>query len=179
MVVRTLERDDLISDVAFGEAFELFFVVLFVYAGAKIELQGLGDVAWVALLLVVMRVLAKVCSVFGLAYGQGQPPHAAAATGLLLVPMAGLAIGLAQTADSLFALEAAQLNVLVLAAVAILETIGPPIAAAAFRLAGEAGQAGGMATEEAHEVASAASEKTLESAPDTPRKIHPDKPATD
>ncbi len=56
--------------------------------------------------------------------------------------MAGLAIGLAQTADSLFALEAAQLNAIVLASVAILETIGPPIAAYAFHLAGETGKLG-------------------------------------
>lgn len=137
VVVRTLERDDLISDVAFGEAFELFFIMLFVYAGAKIQLGELQEVGWIALALVITRIAAKWLTVFGIAGLQHVPPRAAAASGLLLVPMAGLAIGLAQTADTLFALEAAQLNALVLAAVAILETIGPPIAAWAFRLAGE------------------------------------------
>ncbi|MEW6514837.1 MAG: cation:proton antiporter [Pseudomonadota bacterium] len=140
IVVRTLEREDLISDVAFGEAFELFFVVLFVYAGAKIDLGELGSVGWVAILLVAIRVAAKWLTVFGIAYAQEKQSRPAAATGLLLVPMAGLAIGLAQTADTLFALEAAQLNALILAAVAILETIGPPIAAYAFRVAGETGK---------------------------------------
>jgi hypothetical protein len=40
----------------------------------------------------------------------------------------------------LFALDAEALLALVLAAVAILETIGPPIAAYGFRLAGDAGR---------------------------------------
>jgi Kef-type K+ transport system membrane component KefB len=138
VAVRTLEKDDLISDVAFGEVFELFFIVLFVYAGAKIRLLELQEVGLIALALVGTRIAAKLLMVFGMSYAQGTPPRPAAATGMLLIPMAGLAIGLAQTADTLFALEAAQLNAIVLAAVAILETIGPPIAAYAFRLAGEA-----------------------------------------
>ncbi len=139
VVVRTLERDDLISDVAFGEAFELFFVVLFVYAGAKIRIGDLPPLAGMALALIGARALAKWLTVYGMSRWQGLAPRPATATGLLLMPMAGLAIGLAQTADTLFASEAAQLNVLILAAVAILETLGPPIAAWSFRFAGEAG----------------------------------------
>lgn len=140
VVVRTLEQDDVISDVAFGEAFELFFIVLFVYAGAKINIGEVIGLGWVAVALVGVRIAAKWLTVFGMTRWQGDKPRTAAATGLLLVPMAGLAIGLAQTADTLFALEAAQLNAIVLAAVAILETIGPPIAAYAFRIAGETGR---------------------------------------
>ncbi|MEW6165426.1 MAG: cation:proton antiporter [Pseudomonadota bacterium] len=153
VVVRTLERDDLISDVAFGEAFELFFVVLFVYAGAKIRLGDLPELAGIALALIAARGAAKWLTVFAMSRWQGSAPRPAAATGLLLLPMAGLAIGLAQTADTLFALQAAQLNVLILAAVAILETLGPPVAAWAFKFAGEAGKvsAGGTAKESARE----------------------------
>jgi Kef-type K+ transport system membrane component KefB len=139
VVVKTLERDDLVSNVEFGEVFELFFIVLFVYAGAKIRLDELATLGWVALALVSTRIATKWLTVYGMTRWQGIAPRPAAATGLLLIPMAGLAIGLAQTAETLFALEAAQLNALVLATVAILETIGPPIAGWAFRLAGEAG----------------------------------------
>lgn len=139
VVVKTLEGDETLSDVEFGEAFELFFIVLFVYAGAKIQLDEMATLGWVAVALVSTRIAAKWLTVYGMKRWRKVPPRAAAATGLLLVPMAGLAIGLAQTADTLFALQASQLNALVLAAVAILETIGPPIAAWAFRLAGEAG----------------------------------------
>ena len=139
IVVSSLEKDEVISEVAFGEFFEIFFVVLFVYAGAKINIADLAEIGWVALAVVAARIAVKVLTVFGFARWQGVAPRPAVATGLLLVPMAGLAIGLGQTADTLFALEAARLNTLILAAVAILETIGPFVAAWAFRLAGEVG----------------------------------------
>lgn len=146
--VRTLERDELLSDVAFGEAFELFFIALFVYAGAHINLDLLGELGGIALALVAVRIAAKWLGAFGIGRLYGQATAPAAATGTLLIPMAGLAIGLAQTAHNLFALEAEQLSALVLGAVAILETIGPPLAAWAFRLAGEVG-AGPTSTEAA------------------------------
>lgn len=142
VVVRTLEGKETLSDVEFGEAFELFFIVLFVYAGAKIQFTEVAALGGIAIALVATRIAAKWLTVYGMTRWQGIAPQPAAATGLLLVPMAGLAIGLAQTADTLFALEAEQLNAIVLAAVAILETIGPPIAAYAFRLAGETGKVG-------------------------------------
>ena len=142
VVVKTMERDDLISNVEFGEVFELFFIVLFVYAGAKIHLAELASLGWVAIALVTTRIAAKWLAVYGMVRWQSVAPQPAAATGLLLVPMAGLAIGLAQTADTLFALESAQLNALVLATVAVLETIGPPLVAWAFHLAGEVGASG-------------------------------------
>lgn len=142
VTVRTLEGDEMISDIEFGEAFELFFIVLFVYAGAKIKPPLIVEIGGMALALVTARFAVKWLTVYGLMRWQGFARRPAAATGLLLMPMAGLAIGLAQTADSLFALDAAQLNAIVLASVAILETIGPPIAAYAFRLSGEAGKLG-------------------------------------
>jgi len=138
LAVRALEKDELLSDVTFGEAFELFFIVLFVYAGAHIDLGALRELGWVALALVAVRIVAKFSTVYGLSRLYGLDVRPAAASGMLLIPMAGLAIGLAQTAHRLFAIEAEQLTAIVLAAVAILETIGPPIAAWAFRLAGEA-----------------------------------------
>ncbi len=138
LAVRTLERDELLSDVTFGEAFELFFIVLFVYAGAHINLGALRELGWVALALVAVRIVAKLSTVYGISRLYGLDARPAAASGMLLIPMAGLAIGLAQTAHRLFAIEAEQLTAIVLAAVAILETLGPPIAAWAFRLAGEA-----------------------------------------
>lgn len=141
VAVRTIESDrETLSEVEFGEAFELFFIILFVFAGAKIRPDLIISLGGMALALVAVRCAVKGATVYGLLRWQGIAPQPAAASGLLLVPMAGLAIGLAQTADQLFALDAEALLALVLTAVAILETIGPPIAAYAFRLAGEAGR---------------------------------------
>lgn len=137
VTVRALEGDETISDLEFGEAFELFFIILFVFAGAKIKPSLLIEVGAMALALAAARFATKWLMVYGLLRWQGHDHRSAAATGLLLMPMAGLAIGLTQTADQLFAIDAEALNALVLATVAILETLGPPLAAYAFRLAGE------------------------------------------
>ncbi|MNV91285.1 hypothetical protein D3C71_1857650 [compost metagenome] len=51
--------------------------------------------------------------------------------------MAGLAIGLVNTTVALFPNEGVIVGSMVLAAVAILETIGPPIAARALRWSGD------------------------------------------
>jgi hypothetical protein len=72
------------------------------------------------------------------------PPMQARSVGLLLVPMAGLAIGLVNTTEALVPQSAATVSAIVLAAVAVFETIGPPIAALAFRMSGEVGRAATM-----------------------------------
>ena len=51
--------------------------------------------------------------------------------------MAGLAIGLVQSSSQLVPEHAAVISAIVLGAVTVFETIGPPIASYAFRLAGE------------------------------------------
>jgi hypothetical protein len=67
-----------------------------------------------------------------------QPWRQSSATGLLLIPMAGLAIGLVQTASQLVPEQATVIAAVVLGAVTLFETLGPPMAAFAFGLAGEA-----------------------------------------
>jgi hypothetical protein len=55
----------------------------------------------------------------------------------MLLPMAGLAIGLVQTTAGMLPKLGAQVSAVVLAAVAVFETLGPPLVAYALRLAGE------------------------------------------
>jgi Kef-type K+ transport system membrane component KefB len=135
--VSTLEKEKLTSGIEFGSAFELFFILLFVFAGAGLHLAELVDFAPVVLGLVLVRMLVKVFSVAAVARIFSNPWHKGTASGLLLVPMAGLAIGLVQTTNTLFTEHAKQVSAIVLGAVAVFETIGPPIAKYAFRLCGE------------------------------------------
>jgi len=139
IVVKNLEHQDLVSNLDFGEALELFFIVLFVFAGANMHLRELLHYGWVALSLVAARSLAKWLGTFigGVAFRR--PLRQAASTGLLLMPMAGLAIGLVQTSGRLFPAAAASVTALVLAAVAIFEFMGPPLVGWALRVVGEAG----------------------------------------
>jgi Kef-type K+ transport system membrane component KefB len=141
ITVRNLERKSLIADVEFGEAFELFFIVLFVFAGANLHIHELIEFGPIALALVAVRVLAKWGGVFVVGTVFKQAREQRRSTGLLLIPMAGLAIGLVGTTQSMFPQAAAMVSAIVLASVVIFETIGPPIAAHAFRMAGEVGKA--------------------------------------
>ncbi len=137
IVVRSIEHENLVSSIEFGETFELFFIVLFVFAGANLHVHELMQYAPTAVALVFARGLSKWLGVFVAAKAFRLPNRQAISTGLLLVPMAGLAIGLVQTTDQLFPTEISTVSALVLGAVAIFETIGPPIAAMAFRYSGE------------------------------------------
>lgn len=138
IVVRSLELEDLVADMEFGPAFELFFIALFVYAGANLHLGEIVAYAPAAGLFVLARVAAKWLGV-GLTWRlQGASVRQALTTGMLLFPMAGLAIGLVNTTVALFPQEGMVVSSVVLAAVAVLETIGPPIAVKALRWSGDA-----------------------------------------
>lgn len=137
MVVRSMERAKLIANIEFGSSFELFFIVLFVYAGANLHIAAIVD-HWPAVLVFVgARAAAKWLGVGGSALLLGASARQAGSTGLLLLPMAGLAIGLVNTTLTLFPEKGALVGSVVLAAVALLETVGPPIAARALRWSGD------------------------------------------
>lgn len=137
MVVRSMERAKLIASIDFGPSFELFFIVLFVYAGANLHIAEILDYWPAVLMFVGARGVAKWVGVGGSALLLGATPRQACSTGLLLLPMAGLAIGLVNTTLTLFPEKGALVGSVVLAAVALLETIGPPIAARALRWSGD------------------------------------------
>lgn len=139
VVIKSLERETVVSSLEFGAPFELFFIVLFVFAGAGLHLHALIEFAPLVLVLVLARSLAKMLGAFGMSSLFREPARAGLASGMLLMPMAGLAIGLAQTSGSLFPQHAATITAIILGAVTMFETIGPPIAAFAFRFAREAG----------------------------------------
>ena len=137
MVVRSLERSNLVADIEFGPSFELFFIVLFVYAGANMHVSEMLHYWPAALAFVFARSGAKWLGVTLAASACRTPLQQASASGLLLMPMAGLAIGLVNTTAALFPREGLIVGSTVLTAVAILETIGPPIAARALRWSGD------------------------------------------
>lgn len=137
MVVRSLERSNLVADIEFGPSFELFFIVLFVYAGANMHVSEMLHYWPAALAFVFARSAAKWLGVTLTAAACRTPLQQASASGMLLMPMAGLAIGLVNTTVALFPREGLIVGSTVLAAVAILETIGPPIAARALRWSGD------------------------------------------
>lgn len=137
IIVRSMEREEVVSALEFGSAFELFFIVLFVFAGANLHFAELVAFAPVIMALVAVRGAAKWFGVSVSSVMLGQTVRTGASSGLLLIPMAGLAIGLVQSSGQLVPEHAAVISAIVLGAVTVFETIGPPIASYAFRLAGE------------------------------------------
>lgn len=137
VVIKSMERETVISDIEFGSAFELFFIVLFVFAGAGLHLHELIEFAPAVLALILARSLAKILGVAAASFLLKKPFRAGISSGLLLIPMAGLAIGLVLTSSKLFPQHASTIAAIVMGAVTAFETIGPPIAAFAFRIAGE------------------------------------------
>ena len=138
VAIKSLERKAVTSNIEFGPAFELFFIVLFVFAGAGLHLNELIEFAPAVLALVLVRSLAKVVGTTVMLRVFKKPLRSGTASGLLLIPMAGLAIGLVQTSSGLFPAQAPTIAAIILGAVTVFETLGPPIAAFAFRFAGEA-----------------------------------------
>lgn len=137
MVVKSVEKQDLIANMEFGPAFELFFVALFVFAGANLHLSEMVMFAPAAAAFVLARSLAKSVGVSATGLAMGWPARAHLNTGLLLWPMAGMAIGLANITVVTFPALGAEVASIVLAGVAIFETIGPPIVGRALRWSGE------------------------------------------
>lgn len=138
IMIRWLEKDDhRITQTDFGYAEDIFFIILFVTAGAKLHLEELIDAGWLALLFPLARCAAKYFTLIGTRRSMGYNFSQASASGMLLMPMAGMAIGLLQTTNVLLPTIASQVAILVFAAVAVLETIGPPVAKLAFRISGE------------------------------------------
>lgn len=170
---RWLQGRSRLTRVHFGGGADVFFIILFVFAGANLHLGDVLTYAPAALAFVLVRSLAKTASVYGCGRAFGHSHRQSLSTGLLLVPMAGLAIGLVQTIAGMMPVLGAQVSALVLAAVAVFETIGPPIAALALRYSGDAGRAlaepvPGSAVDAAAPTAGQAPAATASAAPAAP-----------
>ncbi|MDQ2778652.1 MAG: cation:proton antiporter [Pseudomonadota bacterium] len=141
MASRWMQGTSRLTRVHFGGGGDVFFIILFVFAGANLHVQDLLTYWPMALSYVAARTVAKCISVYVCGRGFGYTHRQSLGAGLLLVPMAGLAIGLVQTTTGLLPELGAQVAAVVLAAVVVFETIGPPLASFALRYTGEAGRA--------------------------------------
>jgi Kef-type K+ transport system membrane component KefB len=134
---RNLDKEKRLMDVEFGHGGELFFLILFVVAGANLHLDELSSAGLIAVAFVLARLLAKSVAVYGPLRRLGLDSMQAGMVGLTLVPMAGLAIGLTQVTYTMYPDFGRELSAIVLASVALLETIGPIMTKYALIRAGE------------------------------------------
>lgn len=132
------KRHKKLSVVGLGEGGDLFFIVLFVIAGAKINFVELVTIGWIPVLLVLLRSAGKMAGVFMAGHVNRASREESLATGMMLVPMAGMAIGLVTTTSSLSPELGGRIATIIFTMVAIFETVGPFLVAHALRLVGEA-----------------------------------------
>lgn len=126
-----------LSKISLGEGGDLFLIVLFVMAGAKIDLSGLLEAGGAVVFLVIMRSLGKFAGIYVTMTKIGFNKKQCIATSLLLFPMAGMAIGLVASTSSLIPEIGEKIATIVFAMVAVFETVGPFAATRAFEMAEE------------------------------------------
>ena len=142
IMARNLDKKQDLMETEFGHSGEIFFVILFVLAGATLHVSELAQVGWAAPAFVLARFLGKSLVVFVASRRHGLSNVQSVSLGFTLVPMAGLAIGLTQTASAMYPEFGAKLSAIIVASVAILETIGPVMTEIALKRSGEAGVSG-------------------------------------
>jgi NhaP-type Na+/H+ or K+/H+ antiporter len=131
------ERHDLMA-VDVGAVGQVFFVVLFVVGGAKLQLFDFAAGGAVGLAYVLARFAGKSLGVMSLTPFSGVRPGSAGLLCLALTPMSGLALAMVQGTAALYPEFTARLASIVLAAALILELAGPVAVQFALRRAGEA-----------------------------------------
>jgi Kef-type K+ transport system membrane component KefB len=138
MMSRNMDRGRFMTAVDFGPAGQLCFVVLFVYAGTQLVLVQLIEVLGIAAAYIGVRFMSKSLVVLVLSRSSGLNMKQSGLLCVSLIPMSGIAIVMVQNAASLYPAFGASLSTVILAAVAILDLIGPLAAQLSLKLAGEA-----------------------------------------
>ena len=138
MLARNLDRKHVLLPLRFGYGGQLFFVILFVLTGAGLQFGALASAALVVLAFVVARFLGKALAILLFGHLSGIRPGGAGLLSIALLPMAGLAVVMVNDTVALDPAFGAQIAPVVLAAIALLELLGPLATQFALRRAAEA-----------------------------------------
>lgn len=103
----------------------LLYVLLFVFAGARLELTHLRELAPVVFAFIALRLAVTVLLTTSLAGINGMTLRKGALLGVALVPLSGFKIVLVQQAAVFYPQFGAQLSALMVSILVILEIIGP------------------------------------------------------
>jgi Kef-type K+ transport system membrane component KefB len=141
-LVRNADREYHFIMVDFGNAGQLFYLILFVIMGARLDAGLLITAGAAGLALALVRFAGKALGLFALAPLVGLSLRRAALLALALAPMSGLAVVMVHETAMLFPEIRTSVAPVVLAAVVIIELAGPIATQFALRRAGEAAEEG-------------------------------------
>ena len=137
-LVRNLDRNHSLVAPDFGLTGQMFFLILFVLAGANLDLGAAAAGIAIGASFVAVRFAGKAIGVMAFIPGSGLKARQGLMLALALTPMSGLAVILLQDTQSLFPEFGRTLAGLVLPAVVLLEIAGPILTQLALKWAGEA-----------------------------------------
>lgn len=137
LFARNDERGYALLNVNLAPVGRLLFIVLFVITGASLPYEALLTAGWLGLALAVARALGKLAGVLLVAPLGGLRMRQTVGLGLALLPMSSLSLLLAHDIARLYPAFGDDLMNVFLAAVILMEVLGPLAVQFGFRLAGE------------------------------------------
>ncbi|MDR3430036.1 MULTISPECIES: cation:proton antiporter [Silvimonas] len=135
--IKNMDRDRRVAAVDIGRYGYLFLAVLFVIAGASLSWPALMAGGWAALAFTVARFAGKFLGTMLISPFSGLGLRKSAWLGLVLLPVSGTALVLAEDMARLYPEFGMTLRGIVLGSVALLELVGPVVTLLALRLARE------------------------------------------
>jgi Kef-type K+ transport system membrane component KefB len=138
ILTRALDRNRRYLAVSFGYVGQLFIMALFALTGAALRLDLAATALAAGLGLAAARALGKAVPVLAFAKPSGISYRKASLVSVGLLPMSGVAVVMAHQAASIWPSFGPQLGAVVLAAVLILELLGPLAVQFALRRSGDA-----------------------------------------
>lgn len=137
VAARNLDRQHTLMEIDFGWLARLFLILLFVVTGVHLQLQGLWQATWIVLLFILVRIIAKIGGVWLFSKSSRLTKRQSVALSFTLLPMAGVAIGMSNILVNFNPDFDYRLLLIITAAVAILNIIGPIATQVAFIMTGE------------------------------------------
>ena len=138
LFARNAERAHDLLSVDLGRASRLLYIVLFVITGASLPIAALFTAGWLVIGYTLARALAKIVGVFVVAPFGGLRRGQLVGLAACLMPMSSLALLLQHDIAKLFPEFGADLAVVVLGGVIVMELIGPLAVHFGLKVAGEA-----------------------------------------
>lgn len=135
---RSEDRRHALVEVDFRQFNALLYVVLFVFAGARLELAHLRELAPLVLAFIAVRFGVTILLTTALANFNGMALKKGALLGLALLPLSGFKIIMVQHAAGVYPDFGMQMTTLTVSILVILEIIGPICTRYALIAAGEA-----------------------------------------
>jgi Kef-type K+ transport system membrane component KefB len=122
---RNDERGYELLNVNLAPMGRLLYIVLFVITGASLPLSSLAEAGWLAAALVGARAAGKLVGILAVAPIGGMRMRQAVGLGAVLLPMSSLALLMAHDIGQIFPQFAADLGPVFIAAIIVMEIVGP------------------------------------------------------